>query len=131
MVIVDSTVWIDYLADRPTPETAWLSQRLAWGEIALVDLSLCEVLQGFRDDRKFQRILARLTLLPVLPAGGTAAVIAAAENYRFLRAKGITVRNTIDCLIATLCIREGHFLLHRDRDFDPFEKHLGLQVIHP
>ncbi len=69
--------------------------------------------------------------MSVLSSGGVEIAVAAAENYRILRTKGITVRKTIDCLIATFCIREGHELLHRDRDFDPFEMHLGLQVIHP
>ena len=131
MVIIDSSVWIDYLADRTTPETDWLARNVKSDEISLTDLTLCEVLQGFRDDLVFQRILSRLVLLPVFSTGGAALAIATAENYRILRAKGITVRKTIDCLIATFCIRYGHILLHRDRDFDPFEKHLGLRVLHP
>ena len=131
MVIVDTTVWIDYLADTSNDETAWLDRRLSAGGIGLTDLTLCEVLQGFRDDVKFERIRVRLLLLPVLSTGGVALAVATAENYRTLRTKGITVRKTIDCLIATFCIAHGHALLHRDRDFDPFEAHLGLRVIHP
>lgn len=131
MVIVDTTVWIDYLADTDNAETAWLDRRLASGGIGLADLTLCEVLQGFRDGVKFERIRARLLLLPILNTGGAARAVAAAENYRILRSKGITVRKTIDCLIATSCIRDDHSLLHRDRDFDPFEEYLGLRVIHP
>jgi hypothetical protein len=131
MVIVDSTVWIDYLNDRSNPQMEWLDSRLAQEQIGLADLTLCEVLQGFRDHSRFEQAHASLTLLPVLNAGGTAVAVASAENYRILRAKGITVRKTIDCLIATFCIREGHALLHRDRDYDPFERHLGLRVVHP
>jgi predicted nucleic acid-binding protein len=67
----------------------------------------------------------------VYATGGTELALAASDNYRFLRKRGITIRKTIDCLIATFCIREGHALLHRDRDFDPFEEHLGLKVVHP
>lgn len=131
MTIVDSSVWIDYLADIENAETDWLDEQVGSGEIAVVDLVLCEVLQGFRNEEQFEQIRAGLTTLPVFVAGGTMVAVAAAENYRILRAKGITVRKTIDCLIATFCIREGHALLHRDRDYEPFEQHLGLRVIHP
>ena len=131
MVIVDSSVWIDYLADRSMPEVDWLARNVESDEISLTDLTLCEVLQGLRDDQSFERVLHRLMLLPMFQICGTTLAIASAENYRILRAKGITVRKTIDCLIATFCIRNGHALLHRDRDFDPFEKHLGLRVVHP
>ncbi len=131
MTIVDSSVWIDYLADARNQHAIWLDQHLPAQRIGLTDLALCEVLQGFRGAARFERIRMRLTALPVLNAGGTELAIAAAENYRILRAKGITVRKTIDCLIATFCIREGHALLHRDRDYDPFERHLGLRVVHP
>lgn len=131
MVVIDSSVWIDYFADRSTPATEWLAQNVGSNEISLTDLTLREVLQGFRDDLVFQRIVNRLSLLPIFNTGGMALAITAAENYRILRAQGITVRKTIDCLIATFCIRHGHVLLHRDKDFDPFEKHLGLRVVHP
>jgi predicted nucleic acid-binding protein len=97
----------------------------------LTDLILCEVVQGFREDWKFERVASELRLLPILDSGGADMAIASARNYRVLRAKGITVRKTIDCLIATFCIEQGHVLLHRDRDFDPFEVHLGLRVIQP
>ncbi|HEY5055731.1 MAG TPA: PIN domain nuclease [Acidobacteriaceae bacterium] len=131
MVVIDSSVWIDYLADRAAPAADWLARNVESDEISLTDLTLCEVLQGLRDDLAFERVLHRLMLLPIFEIGGTALAIAAAENYRILRAKGITVRKTIDCLIATFCILHGHALLHRDRDFDPFEEHLGLRVVHP
>ena len=138
MVIVDSTVWIDYLADIRNTQTVWLDQQLAGNgpvqftrRIALADLVLCEVLQGFREEAKFQLIRVRLTTLPVLNTGGVDLAVSSARNYRRLRSRGVTIRKTIDCLIATLCIENGHSLLHRDRDFDAFETHLGLQVIHP
>jgi len=130
VVIVDSTVWIDYLRDADTGQTRWLVARQGRDEIGLTDLILCEVLQGFREEWKFERIASELRLLPILDSDGTDMAIASARNYRMLRAKGITVRKTIDCLIATFCIEHRHSLLHNDRDFDPFEKHLGLRVIH-
>lgn len=130
MVIVDSSVWIDYFADVRDSRTNWLDDRLGLQPIGLTDLILCEVLQGFRDEFTFARVRKELLLLQVLDAGGPDMAVAAARNFRFLRQKGHTVRKTIDCLIATFCIESGHVLLHRDRDFDPFEKHLGLRVVH-
>jgi predicted nucleic acid-binding protein len=99
--------------------------------LALTDLILCEVLQGLRNEKASAEIARQLNAFPVFNTGGQEAAIAAARNYRFLRARGATVRKTIDCVIATHCIRHGHSLLHRDRDFDPFERYLGLDVIHP
>jgi predicted nucleic acid-binding protein len=131
MVIVDSTVWIDFLAARASPETSFVKKEFAGRKVGLADLILCEVLQGLRDEASFERIRLLLTMLPVLDTGGAELAVASARNYRTLRAKGITVRKTIDCLIATFCIEYGHTLLHHDRDFDPFEAHLGLHVIHP
>jgi predicted nucleic acid-binding protein len=131
VVIVDSTVWIDYLAARGTPESLWVRREFSIRRIGLTDLILCEVLQGLRDEAESMRIQQQLSSLPILATGGVQLAVASALNYRILRAKGITVRKTIDCLIATFCIAHGHALLHRDRDFDPFEAHLGLRVIHP
>jgi hypothetical protein len=130
MVIVDSTVWIDFLAGRSNPESLWVKRELQNRAIGLTDLILCEVLQGVRDDRTLAVVQQRLALLPILSVGGVDIAASAARNYRYLRAKGITVRKTIDCLIATFCIENGHALLHRDRDFDAFELHLSLKVIH-
>jgi predicted nucleic acid-binding protein len=124
-------VWIDFMAGRPNPQSLWVHRKLPYPDIGLTDLILCEVLQGSREDWKFERVASELRLLPILDSGGADMAIASARNYRFLRAKGITVRKTIDCLIATFCIEHGHWLLHNDRDFDPFETHLGLRVIHP
>jgi hypothetical protein len=131
VVVADSTIWIDFFTGRATLEALWLKRELSLQEVGLTDLSLCEVLQGVRHDADFRRTHLRLTNLPILNCGGEELAVASAQNYRLLRARGFTVRKTIDCLIATFCIEHGHSLLHRDRDFDPFETHLGLRVIHP
>ena len=131
MVIVDSSVWIDYFTDARDPNTDWLDSQLGLQPIGLTDLILCEVLQGCRDEFTFARVRRDLLQFRILDAGGTPQAVAAARNFRFLRQKGYTVRKTIDCLIATFCIESGHELLHHDRDFVPFEKHLGLRVVHP
>ena len=112
------------------PHTAMLDNMLQQ-PLGLTDLILCEVLQGIRDELTFRRIRREFSRFTIFPSGGEDLAVASAQNYRFLRARGHTVRKTIDCLIATFCLREGHSLLHRDRDFDAFEQHLGLQVIHP
>jgi predicted nucleic acid-binding protein len=130
VVIVDSTVWIDYLNEVETPETRWLDSRLDQERLGILDLMLCEVLQGLQSDAQARLVLEHMKRFEMLDSGGTDLAVAAAANYRALRAKGHTVRKTIDCLIATFCIRGGHRLLHSDRDFDPFESHLGLEVIH-
>jgi len=131
VVIVDTTVWIDYLGGIRNLESDWLDRELGHQPLGLTDLILCEVLQGYRDDVVFERVLRELHNLEVFEAGGTDLTVAAARNFRRLRRQGFTVRKTIDCLIATFCIRERHSLLHRDHDFDPFEKVLGLRVVHP
>ena len=131
MVIVDTTVWIDYFRDIRSPETDWLHVELDRQRLGLTDIILCEVLQGVRDESSATAVERQLLKLEVFEAGGTELVSAAAKNYRILRGRGHTVRKTIDCLIATFCLRERHSLLHRDRDFDPFERVLGLSVIHP
>jgi hypothetical protein len=131
VVIVDTTVWIDYLHGADNPHTLWLDQRLQRERLALLDIILCEVLQGIREDHAFARTRDDLRKFHIFPAGGPDLAIAAAQNYRFLRAHRRTVRKTSDCWIATFCLQEGHQLLHRDRDFDLFEQALGLQVVHP
>jgi predicted nucleic acid-binding protein len=131
MVIVDSTVWIDLLGGRQNAETVWLKREIPERPIGLIDLILCEVLQGVRTDAVFGKVKGDLTDFEVFDSGGIELAVAAAENYRILRSNGIMIRKTIDCLIATFCIEEGHALLHHDRDFEPFERYLGLQVIHP
>ena len=131
MVVVDTTVWVDYLQGVRNPETDWLDQELDRQRLALTDVILCEVLQGLSDDAIARQIEDLLLRFEVFATGGVDLAREAARNYRALRRRGRTVRKTIDCLIATFCIREGHSLLHRDRDFDAFEKFLELSVVHP
>lgn len=131
MVIVDTTVWIDYLQGAPNAETDWLDAELNRQRLGLTDIILCEVLQGVRDDVIAKQVETSLTKCEVFDMGGVVLAREAARNYRTLRSHGHTVRKTIDCLIATFCLRGEHSLLHRDRDFEPFEKRLGLSVIHP
>jgi len=131
MTIIDSSVWIDYFADRITPETDWLERNVDLAPCGLTDLILYEVLRGIRTDRRLAEVQNELLPFRLWPTMSPGLEVKAAENYRMFRRRGITIRSAIDCLIATYCIREGHSLLHNDRDFDPFEEHLGLQVIHP
>ena len=131
MVIVDTTVWVDYLHGTQNHETEWLDREVGREEIGLTDLILCEVLQGVGSDDEYRLVRRLLGEFELLEAGGEELCVAAAENYRKLRKRGRTVRKTIDCLIATFCIRNGHSLLHRDNDFRHFEELLGLAVIHP
>jgi len=131
MVIVDTTVWIDYFRGQRNPETTWFDKELSRQRFGLTDLNLCEVLQGVRDETAFSRVRRELRKFELLAAGGEDLAFAAAVNFRILRQRGRTVRKTIDCLIATFCIAQGHSLLHRDRDFDHFEHLLGLSVVHP
>lgn len=130
MVIIDTTVWIEYLRGAENPETEWLNRELQRQRLGLTDLILCEVLQGIRDSGTFAQVRADLLKFEVFHTGGTALAVAAAQNYRELRQHGYTVRKTIDCLIATFCLQAEHELLHRDHDFDCFEKVLGLKVVH-
>lgn len=131
MIIVDTTVWVDYLRGTPSPHAEWLESNLAVERFGLTDLILCEVLQGVRTDIQFDAVQAELLRFEVQETGTIELAVEAAASYRRLRAAGRTVRRTIDCLIATFCLVEGHALLHNDRDYDPFEEHLGLKVVHP
>jgi predicted nucleic acid-binding protein len=131
VIIVDSTVWIDHFNGIATREVQLLHACLGQRELGIGDLILCEVLQGFREDREF--LLARRALLsfPVFDVVGPGLAERAARNYRLLRKRGVTIRKTIDVLIATFVIERGFALLHRDSDFDPFEHVLGLAVVRP
>ena len=131
MVIVDTTVWVDYFRGISTPEVAWLDEHLTQQRFGLLDLMICEILQGLTTDAEAALVARELRRFQVFETGGVALAVEAARNYRFLRSRGRTVRKTIDCLIATFCLAGGHSLLHRDRDFDAFERHLGLSVVHP
>ncbi len=127
MILVDSSVWIDFFRDKPTPQVDRLVGLIQSVKLAMADLVLVEVLQGCNADHEFNRVQRFLDVLPIVPISNEAIAVQAARNYRTLRARGITVRKTIDTLIATRCIVDGHALLYSDRDFDPFVEHLGLE----
>lgn len=129
MWLVDSSVWINYFNGQETPQTEQLDAALGEKPLCLGDIILCEVLQGFRDDKDYKRAKQALLKFPVYEMGGVGIALRSAKNYRLLRRRGITVRKTVDCIIATFVIQRGFWLLHNDRDFDPFEEHLGLQVV--
>jgi predicted nucleic acid-binding protein len=129
LILVDSSVWIDYFNGAATPQTDKLDRLLGEEPLAIGDLILTEVLQGFDKDREFATARNLLSSLTLIEIGGVSIAISAARNYRALRKLGISVRKTIDTLIATRCIESRHDLLHSDRDFDPFVKHLGLRVV--
>ena len=129
MIVVDSSVWIDYFNGAATRETALLDDILDAEPVLTGDLILCEVLQGFRSGRDARRAGDALDTLHFAPMVGREIALASARNYRHLRARGVTVRKTIDMLIATFCLENGHRLLHADRDFDAIEAHLGLQTV--
>ncbi len=127
MILVDSSVWIDYFRGVSTLQTDRLDTLLGAEPLAIGDLILTEVLQGFVQERAFNQALALLTSLTLVEVGGQEIAIQAARNFRTLRVQGVTPRKTIDSLIATCCIEGGHPLLYSDRDFEPFVEHLGLQ----
>ena len=129
MILVDSSVWIDYFKGLITPQTETLDRLLGREPVAIGDLILTEVLQGFADQRDFDEARKMLTSLTVVELGGQKIAIQAAKNFRALRQLGVTVRKTIDTVIATRCIESGYRLLHSNRDFEPFAKHLGLLVV--
>ena len=130
MLVVDSSVWIDFFADRPTAACDELDRLLQDGQTRLVvpDLVLYEVLCGFRHERAMRQARLLLLTLSVEPCGGEDIALAAAEHYRHLRARGITVRSSIDVMIAAFCIDRDYLLLHRDRDYDAMAAHRGLRV---
>ena len=129
MTVVDTSVWIDYFNGVPTRETALLDGLLGVEPIVIGDLVLAEVLQGFGAERDLRVAQAALDRLLFQPMVGRDVALAAARNYRALRARGVTVRKTIDMLIATFCMENGHRLLHADRDFVPIAEHLGLETL--
>ncbi len=130
MLVVDSSVWIDFFNGAASPAQGTLRQLLARGdaEIIVPDLVLYEVLRGFRQERQFLQAQQLLLTLTVESTGGQALALRAAAHYRSLRAAGITVRSAIDVLLAAFCIERGYTLLHADRDFDAFETSRGLRA---
>ncbi|SDF47998.1 MULTISPECIES: PIN domain nuclease [unclassified Duganella] len=131
MILVDSSVWIDFFRGNSTPQTDALDAILGHEPLAIGDLILVEVLQGFRLDRDFHQAQRLLTSLTVIDLGGRAVAIQAAHNFRALRLFGVTIRKTIDTLIATRCINDSYALLYSDKDFDPFVDYLGLRSAMP
>lgn len=131
MILVDSSVWIDYFRGTPTPQAEMLDSLLGSEPVVTGDLVLTEVLQGFDSEHDFNQAKKMLTSLVVVDLVGRDIAIQAAKNFRALRALGITVRKTIDTVIATRCIASGLTLLYSDRDFDPFVQHLGLRSALP
>ncbi len=129
MILVDSSVWIDYFKGTVTAQTEKLDSLLGHEPLAIGDLILTEVLQGFPDEADFNKARKVLTSLVVVELGGEEIAVQAAKNFRTLRHLGVTVRKTIDTVIASRCIESGYDLLHHDRDFDPFAEHLGLRVV--
>jgi len=128
VILVDSSVWIDYFRNADTPQVALLDSMFGRSRLAVGDLIAAEVLQGVRDEREYRWVKKTFEAFPHLDLCGYDLAVKASENYRVLREKGITIRKTIDTLIATRCIEDGLTLLHADRDFTPFAEHLGLRV---
>jgi len=130
VLVVDSSVWIDFFADRPTAACDELDRLLADGHTRLVvpDLVLYEVLRGFRHERAMRQARLLLQTLSIEACGGEDVALAAAEHYRHLRARGITVRSAIDVMVAAFCIENDYLLLHSDRDYDAIATHRGLRV---
>jgi predicted nucleic acid-binding protein len=126
VIVVDSSVWIDFLNGRRAPHVRQLSAVLGTDEIIIGDLMLCEVLQGLDGERAAQKVEALLRRFEIVSMAGDAIAVAAARNFRSLRRRGITIRKTIDLLIGTWCIENRRPLLHNDKDFRPMALHLGL-----
>jgi len=127
MILVDSSVWIDQFNRTPSPAVQRLHQLVTEGPLLVGDLILCEVLQGFRSEAQARLVERALNQYETVTLCSPQLAAQAAANYRFLRARGITIRKTIDIVIGTFCIERGHSLLHSDRDFEPMEQLLGLE----
>ena len=129
MILVDSSVWIDYFNGKVTDKTNWLDSALGDKEIIVGDIVLTEVLQGFQNDNDFRTAQNLLLEFPCMEMVGQELAIKGAMNYRYLRKQGVTIRKTIDVMIGTFCIHYRFSLLHDDRDFEPMEEHLKLKTI--
>lgn len=129
MIFVDSSVWIDYINKKTTRQTEKLDSILGLKPVVIGDLVLVEVLQGCRDLKVLKETEKLLRLANFVVVGGYDVALQASRNYITLRLKGVTIRKTIDTLIATRCILNDYELLHSDRDFLPFEQHLGLKCV--
>lgn len=129
MIVVDTSVWIDYFNGVPAPQAGLLDALLGERMLAVGDLILAELLQGFASEPDARRALRLLEPLEFLEMAGREVAIQSAANYRLLRRRGVTVRKTIDMLIGTYCLMHDHEILHNDRDFDVLARHLGLKVL--
>jgi predicted nucleic acid-binding protein len=126
VIVVDSSVWIDFLNGSNAPHVQRLRTIFGADEIVVGDLMLCEVLQGLESERAAREVEVLLRRFEIVPMAGETVAVAAARNFRFLRRRGITIRKTIDLLIGTWCIENGRALLHNDSDFHPMGRYLGL-----
>ena len=129
MILVDSSVWVDFFRNRPTAQAEWLDRNLGVEGLVVGDLILAEVLRGLEDERGFEAAGRWLGRLEHVVLGGKDIAVQAARNHRALRSRGLTVRGTVDLIIATRCLADGLQLLHCDHDFDALEEHLGLSVV--
>lgn len=129
MIVVDTSVWVDYFNGEPTPQADTLEALLGTQDILVGDLILTEILQGFREERDFRQALRLLRSFTVVTMLGPELALRSAQHYRTLRKRGATVRKTIDVIIGTYCIEHHIPLLHNDRDFLPMVQHLGLPSI--
>jgi predicted nucleic acid-binding protein len=129
MIVVDSSVWIDYFNGKKTPQTDWLDSALGSTPVIIGDLILTEVLQGFQSNKEFKVAKELLLGMPFMPMVGRVVALESAANYRSLRRRGVTPRKTIDIIIGTFCIHYRLPLLHDDRDFDPMVEFLGLTIV--
>ncbi|MBZ0256345.1 PIN domain nuclease [bacterium] len=129
MIMVDSSVWIDYFNGASTPKTDFLDSTLGKEPLVIGDLIQIEVLQGFQRDSDFRTAKKLLDLLPFVSMGGDVIAMESIKNFRFLRKRGVTVRKTIDVIIGSYCIFHNLYLLYEDKDFDPMAKFLKLKTV--
>jgi predicted nucleic acid-binding protein len=129
LILVDSSVWIDYFRGIPSRQTERLDALLGNELLFVGDIILTEVLQGFSSKREFDQARSLMLSLEPMNIGGQDIAVKAANHFRTLRVNGVTIRKTIDTLIATRCIHDNLILLHNDRDFEPFTKYLRLKSV--
>lgn len=129
MIVVDSSVWMDLFRGRQTPQTIALISFARKDHLLVGDLVICEVLQGARDEKEALAMETTLRKFNVASMLDPELAAVAANNYRLLRAQGITLRKIVDLIIGTFCIVRRHVLLHANRDFEPMEKYLGLRTV--
>jgi predicted nucleic acid-binding protein len=131
LILVDSSVWIDFLNGKQTQQVSRLRSIFSIEQIGIGDLMLCEVLQGLDSERAAEEVKTLLRQFDVVWIGGDGLAVHAARNFRTLRRRGVTIRKTIDLLIGTWCIANDVPLLHNDSDFRPMSRYLGLREFIP